>query len=70
MDNDAMVELIPDGIHLHPSIMNMVYRLKGADKIALITDCVSAGGLQDGRYRLGELPIVVEQGLHEPKVAL
>ncbi|KZY45424.1 N-acetylglucosamine-6-phosphate deacetylase [Pseudoalteromonas shioyasakiensis] len=63
MDNDAMVELIPDGIHLHPSIMNMVYRLKGADKIALITDCVSAGGLQDGRYRLGELPIVVEQGV-------
>lgn len=63
MDNDAMVELIPDGIHLHPSIMNMVYRLKGADKIALITDCVSAGGLQDGRYRLGELPILVEQGV-------
>ncbi|MEO2279667.1 N-acetylglucosamine-6-phosphate deacetylase [Pseudoalteromonas pernae] len=63
MDDKAMVEVIPDGIHLHPSIMNMVYRLKGADKIALITDCVSAGGLQDGRYQLGEMPIVVEQGV-------
>ncbi|WP_105253221.1 N-acetylglucosamine-6-phosphate deacetylase [Pseudoalteromonas sp. T1lg75] len=63
LDDAAMVEVIPDGIHLHPSIMNMVYRLKGADKIALITDCVSAGGLKDGRYQLGEMPIVVEQGV-------
>lgn len=45
MDNDVMVEFILDGIYLYLSIMNMVYCLKGVDKIVFIIDCVSVGGL-------------------------
>lgn len=63
MDEKALVEVIADGIHLHPLILQMVLRLKGDDKIALISDCINAGGLQDGRYRLGELDIIVEHGV-------
>lgn len=63
MDNNALVEVIADGIHLHPLIMQMIVQLKGEQKIALISDCINAGGLDDGQYRLGELDIVVEHGV-------
>ena len=35
---------------------------KGHEHIALITDCMTAGGLEDGDYMLGEFPVVVENG--------
>lgn len=63
MDKKALVEVIADGIHLHPLIMQMVLQLKGEEKVALISDCINAGGLADGQYRLGELDIVVEHGV-------
>lgn len=63
MDKTALVEVIADGIHLHPLIMQMIVQLKGEEKVALISDCINAGGLVDGQYRLGELDIVVEGGV-------
>ncbi|MDO6428666.1 N-acetylglucosamine-6-phosphate deacetylase [Thalassotalea sp. 1_MG-2023] len=60
---EALAEVIADGVHLHPTIMNMIYRLKGKDKIALISDCINAGGFSDGTYRLGELDVVVKDGI-------
>ena len=35
---------------------------KGRDRIALITDCMSAGGMEDGDYKLGEFDVIVENG--------
>ncbi|WKE65888.1 N-acetylglucosamine-6-phosphate deacetylase [Gallaecimonas kandeliae] len=57
------VEVIADGVHLHPAILDLVYRLKGAAGIHLISDCINAGGLADGRYRLGQLDVNVSQGI-------
>lgn len=63
MNEHAFVEVIADGVHLHPEILKLIYRLKGAQHIALISDCINAGGLTDGTYRLGELDINVEHGI-------
>ncbi len=60
---DILAELIADGIHVDPVMLSMVYRLKGADKTALITDCMCAGGLSDGHYQLGQLMVTVKEGI-------
>jgi len=63
MDDNALAEVICDGIHLHPTIMQLVYKLKGPEKIALVSDCINAGGFSDGKYRLGELDVYVKEGV-------
>lgn len=57
------VEVIADGVHLHPAILQLITRLKDKRDILLISDCMCAGGLDDGKYRLGEMDVVVEQGV-------
>ncbi|WP_149982226.1 N-acetylglucosamine-6-phosphate deacetylase [Pseudoalteromonas rhizosphaerae] len=63
MNDDALVEVIADGVHLHPAILKLIYKLKGPQKIALISDCINAGGLNDGEYKLGKMDVVVQQGV-------
>ncbi|MBB1420935.1 N-acetylglucosamine-6-phosphate deacetylase [Pseudoalteromonas sp. SG43-7] len=63
MNDDAFVEVIADGVHLHPTILKLIYKLKGPQKIALISDCINAGGLNDGEYKLGKMDVVVQQGV-------
>ncbi|HIF9333695.1 TPA: N-acetylglucosamine-6-phosphate deacetylase [Photobacterium damselae] len=60
--HDMLAELIADGIHVHPVMMQLAYRMKGYQKLALITDCMRAGGLSDGEYLLGAQMIQVTQG--------
>lgn len=55
-------ELICDGHHVNPIAAGVVMRAKGHDHTALITDCMCAGGMPDGDYMLGELPVVVKEG--------
>ena len=62
-DKRANVELICDLIHLAPPIMQITHKCKGSERVILITDCIMAGGLKDGQYRLGELDIFVENGI-------
>lgn len=57
----ANVEMICDGIHIHPTVMKMVYRLMG-EHLLVISDSMSAAGLQDGEYVLGGLPVFVREG--------
>lgn len=59
---DFGIEMIVDGIHLTPNFVDMVYRIKGADRIVLITDSIDAAGLRDGKYNLGGLNVTVENG--------
>ncbi len=59
---DAFVELISDGLHVHPEVAALTYRLK-ADQLMLITDCMRAGGMPDGSYKLGEFPVIMEAGV-------
>lgn len=55
-------ELICDGHHVDPKACDILLKQKGVENIALITDCMTAGGLQDGDYMLGEFPVVVANG--------
>lgn len=61
--NPATVEVIADGVHLHPAILDLIARLKPRDEIILISDCMCAGGLCDGAYRLGEMDVTVTDGV-------
>ena len=62
MSTDAISELICDGHHVNPNSANILMNIKGRDKIALITDCMSAGGMTDGDYMLGDFPVTVKEG--------
>lgn len=46
-------EMITDNIHLHPAVQNILYSIKGDDRIILITDAMRACLLKDGEYDLG-----------------
>ena len=46
-------ELIVDGVHLHPAILDLVLKLKSREKILLVTDAMRAKCLADGEYDLG-----------------
>lgn len=61
-DPRVVLELIADGTHLHPAIVRQVVTAAGPDRVALVTDAMSAAGLGDGRYRLGSLDVEVAQG--------
>lgn len=60
MDDDLLIELIGDKVHLSEDMLRLVYQLKHIDKIAVITDSLSATALVDGDYALGGLPIYVK----------
>src|SRR5690625_2343432 len=52
-DERVTVELINDGVHVHTGAAQLVFASAGADRVALVTDAMSATGLPDGAYRLG-----------------
>jgi N-acetylglucosamine-6-phosphate deacetylase len=56
------VDLIADGIHLDPSIVQLVLAAKGKENSVLITDAISATGMPDGLYPLGSLEVEVKDG--------
>ncbi len=49
------VETIGDGIHLPPLMLKMIWKIKGAGRVCLVTDSMRAAGMPDGTYRLGGL---------------
>jgi N-acetylglucosamine-6-phosphate deacetylase len=53
--NDARVcaEVIADGIHVAPAMLELLLRVKGHDGVLLVSDATSATGMSDGHYRLG-----------------
>jgi N-acetylglucosamine-6-phosphate deacetylase len=61
------VEIIADGVHLPPPLLQLVYKIKGADRTALITDAMRAAGMPPGKSMLGSLhnglPVIVEDGV-------
>ena len=60
---NVYIELIADLIHLHPSILRFVVRHVGSSRVILISDSISATGLSDGVYNLGELEVHVKGGI-------
>ena len=62
-DERVTIEMICDGIHLHPAAMKMAFAIKGKDKIILISDAMMATGLADGGYDLGGQDVLVAGGV-------
>jgi len=59
LDGGAYVELIADGIHVHPGLWRLITRLKPADRLLLVSDAVALAGTGDGRGRIGGLEVDV-----------
>ena len=60
--DNIMAEIIFDKIHVHPEAVRTLIRVKGVDKIVCVTDSMSATGLAEGQYKLGELDVNVKDG--------
>ena len=65
--DDMTVEIIADGVHLPKSLLQFVYKFKGADKTALCTDSMRGAGMPDGESILGSLDkgqkVIIEDGV-------
>jgi N-acetylglucosamine-6-phosphate deacetylase len=61
-DSRLSADIIADGIHLDPVIVELFLKAKGPDAAVLITDATAATGMPDGRYRLGSLEVEVKDG--------
>jgi len=62
-DERITVELINDGTHLHPAVLELAFHHAGAGRVALITDAMDAAGFGDGLYTLGPLAVEVSEGV-------
>ncbi len=61
-DPRVTIELVADGRHLHPAVVALVEQTVGPDRVALVTDAMSASGMPDGRYPLGPVSVDVMDG--------
>jgi N-acetylglucosamine-6-phosphate deacetylase len=62
-DPRVTVEIILDGVHVHPAILRHALTAKGTGRVALVTDAMAAAGMGDGDYRLGGLEVQVVGGV-------
>lgn len=53
LEDSVTVEIIADGIHLPPELLKLIYKIKGPDKICLITDSMRGAGMGEGKSVLG-----------------
>lgn len=64
LDSDSLfAELIADRIHVHPAMVRLWLKAKGARRAILVTDGMAATGMPDGTYRLGDLVVEVRDGV-------
>ena len=49
-DDRVICELIADGAHVHPLMQQVLWRAKGTNRVALVTDATRWGGFAPGRY--------------------
>jgi N-acetylglucosamine-6-phosphate deacetylase len=65
--DDMTVEIIADGAHIPASLLKLIYKIKGARSIALVTDSMRAAGMPEGEYILGSLKdgqrCIIEDGV-------
>jgi N-acetylglucosamine-6-phosphate deacetylase len=58
-----MVELIADCYHVHPTILGLSVRLKGAKNVILVSDSIQPAGLPDGEYTYDDRTFFLEGGV-------
>jgi N-acetylglucosamine-6-phosphate deacetylase len=61
-NNQLSADVIADGIHVDPTVVDLLFRTKGIENLVLITDAISATGMPDGRYQLGTLEVELKDG--------
>jgi N-acetylglucosamine-6-phosphate deacetylase len=61
-DDRLSADIIADGIHVAPSVVQLFLQAKGIERAVLITDAISATGMPDGRYQLGPIEVDVKDG--------
>lgn len=60
--DDVTCDFIADGIHLDPQMLGLLLKLKGADRLSMISDSVAAAGMGDGEYEIWGETIAVKDG--------
>ena len=63
LTKNIYVQAITDGLHLHPAIVMMLYKMFGPDRMVIISDSMRATGLGDGMYEFGGQDIEVKDGV-------
>ena len=61
-DAAEYVEIVSDGVHLHPSVVRAVFRMFGPRRVCLISDSIRGTGMPNGEYELGGQAIVIKDG--------
>ena len=59
----AVCGLIADGLHVHPEMVGLAFRMLGPDRICLVTDAIAATGMEDGEYRLATRTVYAAGGV-------
>ncbi len=54
LDDRLTTEVIADGVHLTPELLQMPLRIKGPEKVAIVTDAMRGAGMPDGDYTFGQ----------------
>ncbi len=63
LDETITLEIIADGVHIHPAVLELVLRNKSPERVCLISDGTRAVGMPEGEYDLGGQKIMVHQGM-------
>lgn len=61
LDN-VYAEVIADGHHVHPAAINILLKSRGASETVLVSDCMRAGGQEEGLSTLGEYAVEIKEG--------
>ncbi|MFQ6053352.1 MAG: N-acetylglucosamine-6-phosphate deacetylase, partial [Candidatus Bathyarchaeia archaeon] len=61
-DDGVTVDVIADGVHLHPAALRLTVATKGAERTALVSDSIGPAGLPDGEYLSGGRRVILESG--------
>jgi N-acetylglucosamine-6-phosphate deacetylase len=59
-DERVTIGLIVDGVHLHPAVVDLVWRVAGSSRVSVVSDATAALGMPPGRYRLGRAVLEVD----------
>jgi N-acetylglucosamine-6-phosphate deacetylase len=60
-DSRCVVGIIPDGIHLHTAIVELVWAVKGSERLTLVTDAMAAFGMPPGHYQIDHREVTVTE---------
>jgi N-acetylglucosamine-6-phosphate deacetylase len=61
--DEVTLEVINDGVHVHPAVVRHLFGAVGAHRVALVSDAMAAAGAPDGDYRLGAVAVTVTGGI-------